>query len=506
MKQAYHKPGYTRFLLAILALLLVTSSIADTAPERRYVRLTILHTNDTHSHLLPFNYPSVVIVEGETINLPVHKNVGGIARRAALINRIRAEREPGVLVLDAGDVIDGSPFSIEFAGEADVAAMNAAGYEVMVTGNHEYSNSLKDFLKRNQEARFPVLGANVLRSDGTPFLTPYVIITEDGLRVAILGLVDPNNYQAVREGALVIKDPVAVAREWVPKLREQADAVILLTHIGHKEDKRLAERVPGIDAIVGGHSHTRVEIPVLVKRDERPNAFWVGGTVVAQDFQWGTDLGCLDLIFRKGDWGWTLMSYGGRLITVTSDIPEDPSVRAVVEKYHEKIAPKYDVVLCQATADFLQEAAANLVSDALRETYDGEFAVHNYGGVRTDLVQGPITAGDIANLFPFGNTTMTFQAAGDQINEILRVHRPAVSNIRYRVEGDKLVFAELGGHPIEADRVYKGVTHSFFASNCFPKEINTTDTGLTTRDVIVEYVKGKKTISPDNERRAHFPR
>jgi len=490
-----------RFVSALIVLLILSSwACADS----RYVRLTILHTNDTHSHLLPFSYPSTVMVEGQQMNLPAYKDIGGIARRATLIKRIRAEQNPA-LVLDAGDIIDGSPFSIEFAGEADFAAVNAAGYDAAVTGNHEYSNTYDDFNKRLFEAEFPVIGANVYRiSTGSPILTPYIIRNEDGLRVAILGLVTPNNYTAVKEGNLEIKDPIQTAKEWVPKLRECADAVILLTHIGFDEDRKLAEQVPGIDAIIGGHSHTRLEHPVLVKHAPDSDPFSLDGTVIAQDFQWGGDLGEVDLTFRKGDSGWTLMSYSGRLIPVTNDIPEDAKVREVVEKYHRQIASKYDVVLGEATADFIGEAPINMVSDALRETYKADFAVQNYGGVRTDLVQGPITAGDIATLFPFGNSTLTFQVTGVQLKGILRSGRPAVSGIKYRITGGKLISAEIGGKPIEDTKVYSGVTHSFYASNVFPKEIKTSDTGVPVRDVIVKYIREKKTISPDGTKRAEI--
>ena len=486
-----------RRLFAVLAVFIAFSG--GVWSEQRYAQLTILHTNDTHSHLLPFSYPSVLISEGEKVDVLFHTNVGGIARRATIIKQMNAKSD-SVLVLDAGDVLDGSPFSIEFAGEADFAAMNAAGYEVMVTGNHEYSNTVENFGKRLREARFPVLGANVFKSDGGPFLIPYVILNEGEMRIAVLGLVVPNDYTAVQEAKLTFKDPAEVAKEWVPKLRAMADVVILLTHIGHDEDKALAAQVPGIDAIIGGHSHTRVEKPVLVKSGSSADAFSVGGTVVAQDFQWGSELGEIDLLFHKGDSGWSLMSFDGKLIPVTGDIPEDPAVRAVVEKYHKKIAAKYDEVVGEATADFIEDAQYNLVSDAMRERFGADFAVHNYGGVRSDLVKGKITAGDIAILLPFANNLFTFEATGAQIKAILR-NGPAVSNVRYRIEGGKLVYSELGGRPIEDAKTYKGVTQSFYADRVISKEIAMTDSKLTTREVITDYIKEKKAISPDDEKR-----
>ena len=485
---------FIRRFFAVLAVLLILSSMA--CADSRYVRLTILHTNDTHSHLLPFSYPST-----GALQLPAYKDIGGIARRATLIKQIKASHEP-VIVMDAGDIIDGSPFSVEFQGEADFAAVNAAGYEVAVTGNHEYSNSIQDFLKRVKQAQFPVLGANVFKADGTPFLTPYILFNEDGVRIAVLGLVTPNTYKAVKEGNLTIKDPIEVAKEWVPKLRAQADAVICLTHIGFGVDQQLAAQVPGIDVIIGGHSHTRVEKPILVKHAPDNDPFSIDGTVIAQDFQWGGDLGEVDLTFRKGDSGWSLMTYDGRLMPITSAIPEDRYTRDVVEKYHKKIAGKYDTVIGQATADFIAQAPANMVCDALRETYNADFCIQ--GGVRTDLVEGPITMGDIAMLFPFNNQVMTFQATGAQIKAVCLKSKPAVSGIKYRIAGDKLVSAEIGAKLIDDAKVYSGVTYSFFAEYEIPKEITMTDLKATVRDVIVKYIREKKTISPDDEYRAEI--
>ncbi len=492
--------GITTALLAALSVGQVFGA--------KYVRLTILHTNDTHSHLLPFSYPASLEVANDGpaqhITLKEYRNIGGIARRATLIKQLEAEHSP-VLVMDAGDLIDGSPFSVEFAGEAEFAAAGAAGYEVVVTGNHEYSNTYDNFTKRLDEARFPVLGANVYKKDGTLLLTPYVIKNEDGMRIAILGLVTPNTYTAVKEGGLEIKDPIEVAKVMVPKLREQADAVILLTHIGYDEDRLLAEKVPGIDAIIGGHSHTRLEHPALVAHTPDDDPFTLDGTVIAQDFQWGGDLGEVDLTFRQGDKGWTLMSYDGKLIPITKDIPEDPAVRAIVEKYHKKIATKYDVVIGNAEADFIGEAPANMVSDAMRDATGADFTVQNYGGVRTDLVEGPLTMGDITMLFPFNNTVVTFEATGAQLKDIL-LHggRPAVSNIVYRVADGKLVFAEIGGKPIDDSTLYKGVTHSFFAETSIPKDIKVVDIRTNAREAIISYLKAKQTIAPDSARRADF--
>lgn len=487
-------------LLTTIVLVLISCS-AYSAQDARYVQLTILHTNDTHAHLMPFNYPTIIEDYDIPVEIPEHRNIGGIARRARLINEIKAKNGADVLLLDAGDILDGSPFSAEFGGLADIDAMNACGYDAMVAGNHEYYQTLHQLTNLVHRAKFPIIGANVFRKkDDTPVLTPYIIKNEDGMKVAILGL-------TTKEGSMpevVKKDPIEFARQWVPKLRAQADAVILLTHIGFDQDKKLAEEVPGIDAIIGGHSHTRLEKPVLVKRDNEVHPYWVGGTVIAQDYQWGGDLGEVDLTFRKGDAGWTLMSYDGRLIPITSKVPEDPKVKGTVDKYYSKIASKYEGVLCKAAGDFTLEASYNLVSDALRETYNADFAVQNYGGVRTGLVEGNVTFADVTEMFPFNNDNVVFKATGAQVKQILRKHLPAVSNVMYRVENDALVFAEIGGEPIVDDKWYTGATHSYFAGYACTQSMQLVKIEKNARAVLAKYLAKQKTIFPHLEKRAVF--
>ncbi len=485
-------------LLLVLILCLVPVAGSCAQPGHRYLKLTILHTNDTHAHLLPFSYPTVMVIDGKRTDLPAYRDIGGIARRATVINQLKSSSRWPVLVMDAGDILDGSPFSVEFNGEADIAAMNAAGYDVMTAGNHESYGGLSRLRTLQHQAHFPLLAANVLEAkDDRPVLQPYVIEVEDGLTVAVLGLTLPLDNM---RGA-TIEDPLAAAREWVPKLRSDADAVILLTHIGYDKDLAIASQVPGIDAIIGGHTHTRLAKPLLVKRDDPPSAFWVGGTVVAQAFQWAGELGCVELIFRKGDSGWTLMSYSGRLIPITSDIPDDPVVHAVVEDYHRQIAAKYDRVVGRAEADFTGESHVNLLCDILRETFNADFSLA--GSVRSKFVGGPITVADVSDYFPFDNTVVTFDISGADLKKVLAKHKPTGSNLEYTVRGSTLVSAQIGGHDIEDDKTYSGVANSYLAWCFLPRKEAIKDTGKGIRHVVVQYLESKESISPDPKARVH---
>jgi 2',3'-cyclic-nucleotide 2'-phosphodiesterase (5'-nucleotidase family) len=159
-----------RFSVAILALLLGALVLA--AAPSNVVTLTILHTNDTHGHLLPFSYPTIVQQGSEIERLRQRQNIGGIGRRASLVARIRAEvagRKGTTWLVDVGDFSDGTPFSTEYHGDADVTAMNAVGYTVGTFGNHEFNNPLAQLKKLLGAVSYPVLLANATdRATGKP--------------------------------------------------------------------------------------------------------------------------------------------------------------------------------------------------------------------------------------------------------------------------------------------------------------------------------------------------
>ncbi|MCS6831839.1 MAG: metallophosphatase, partial [bacterium] len=299
-------------------------SFADSDAPPRYWKLTILHTNDTHGNLFPFNYPDPPDPSTQEAQLALRRNIGGVARRATLVKQLR-HTFGTTWVVDVGDFHDGTAFSIEHRGQADVAAMNALGYTIATHGNHEFNNTRAQWQQLAQMAKFPVVCANVMDSSTKqPLLKPYELMQVEGARIAVFGLVTESTrgYPATREG-IEILDAIDTARRLVPELRSRADVVVLLSHLGYEVDQRLAREVPGIDIIVGGHSHTRLAKPDFVPAGELTSAFQKNGTVIAQAFQWGGELGKLEIILRRDPQTgkWTLMSYRGELILVSPDIP-----------------------------------------------------------------------------------------------------------------------------------------------------------------------------------------
>ena len=273
--------------------------------------LLILHTNDIHAHLVPFEDPKGA-------------SVGGAAARAALISRLRG-RHARTLLLDAGDVFQGTPFYNFFRGVPDYRSMTLMRYDAGAFGNHELDDGPAWWLRARRAASFPVLTANVfvtadsgwaaslepvagpLRKgarwiggakvpDEAPLrhiTTPYVIQDVGGVKVAILGLTTKDIVAIVsreRNQGVAVGDPVTAAQVLVPELRKKADVIVALTHLGVDEDRVLASRVPGIDVIVGGHSHTYLWQPLFIRNGTR-NGY--DGTAIVQAGRWGDRVGRL---------------------------------------------------------------------------------------------------------------------------------------------------------------------------------------------------------------------
>ncbi len=484
---------------------------ATTARGADPVSLTILHTNDTHGHLLPFSYPERAEPGSPTAGLAQRRDIGGIARRASLVSSQRAEldgRGIASWLIDCGDYCDGTPFSTEYHGEADVAAMNAAGYDFATLGNHEFNNTLAQLRKLVGMSRFAVLCANAsTRENSQPLTTPWTIRAIGPVRIGLFGIVtrDAGGYPAAREG-VDIEDELPAARRVVEELRDKTDILVLISHAGLETDLELAGALPEIDVIVGGHSHSRLPSGEFVWGSEALSATEVNGTIVVQAHQWGGELGRLDLLFQQdpADGTWSVGRYRARLMPITSALPDHPEVAAVVEQYWEPIAGKYGEVIAQAEEDFAgwgdDRAEYNLVADAVREIFRTDLALENLGGVRAPILRGDITRADLVTMDPFNNTVVTFRISGAELRRVLAKYQPAVSGIRYRVQGDEVVEATVNGKPLRDDKKYRGAGNSYFAGYAL-KGIEVKDSGRSRLSTIEEYLRRQKKVRPSYDGR-----
>ncbi|MBL7759151.1 MAG: metallophosphatase [Sediminibacterium sp.] len=268
---------------ALMTSSLVGAATVDTA-------LTILHTNDVHSHLDPFP------MDGSR-----NQGLGGVAARSSLIKDIRGEADQ-VLLLDAGDIFQGTPYFNLYKGEPEIKAMSKMGYDAATMGNHDFDAGIENFANQLQHASFPIVICNY-DFTGTPMennYRPYTIVQKGKQKVGILGvgieldgLVPANLY-----GNTVYKNPVESANATAELLRKQkCDFIICLSHLGDKydedkvSDEILAKESYDIDLIIGGHTHRFFPQP-------RKYSNRKGGDVLVNQVGWGgLQLGRLDYIF-----------------------------------------------------------------------------------------------------------------------------------------------------------------------------------------------------------------
>ncbi len=327
-----------RFPVFVAACLLIVLSVPAVAEQPSYLKLTLLSTNDLHARLYPFD-----ISEKHAGTVPQMKNVGGAARRATYVKQVRAQSNWPVLLLDSGDTTYyTSALGKAFHGLVDVDVMNTLEYMAMCPGNHDFQWDSVHTLNNLKASKFPWVCANLVdEKTGKPFLPPYVIREVGGVRIALFGLitqlVNSEPYVAREQLGLRQINPIEVASKLVPELRKQADIVICLSHLGIYQDPKLAREVPGIDVILGGHSHARLATPTMVPVGT-PSATFIGAVPVVQAFCHGSEIGHTDVIFYRdlATGRYSLMSCKGWLVSMDSTVPDDPTIVKLLERWEAK--------------------------------------------------------------------------------------------------------------------------------------------------------------------------
>jgi 2',3'-cyclic-nucleotide 2'-phosphodiesterase (5'-nucleotidase family) len=439
-----------------------------------------------------------------------------MARIAGLIKKIRRTEEY-VIALDAGDFVSGTPFHTFYGGRAEIECMNAIGYDAVAVGNHELDNGLKRLFDLSDQAEFPFMSANLIwRRSGERVFQPYVLFEAGDVTVALLALTTDGIYGRVRPSAvasLAAIDPVEAAKEFVPRLRRQAQCVAVLSHIGVEEDRRLAEEVPGIDLIVGGDSHTLLEEPIVVNNplSRRP-------TYIVQAGSYARYLGRVDLAFLKG----ALVDVDCAIIPVSTVSPKDYAVGHIVDKFWNSMEKSVTRVVAHAAGPFPKNESlktgetplGNLVADITRHATGADFAIQNAGGIRSGFGQGPITVWDVYQALPFDNRFLTLELNGTQVEELAdeiarRLGRSSfcqVSGISFTIKNGEAHGVEVAGAAIERDKKYTLGVIDFLAEGgdhhtALTKARVVSSGGAWQRDLAVEYLKEKNTLRPKIEGR-----
>jgi 5'-nucleotidase len=265
----------------------------DEMPKEEVRRLIIAHTNDMHSHIDPF-----------PANDPKFPGQGGMESRASEIDKLRAAHHD-ILLLDSGDIFQGTPYFNFFGGSLELKLMSLMGYDASTMGNHDFDGGMDGFIKAKESANFPFICSNYEMSDSplTGHTLSHTLLKKNGLKIGLFGLgveleglVEKRNFEGVR-----YMDPMETAKKKIELLRKdlKCDLVICLSHLGYEyeskkiSDRVLAKEVSGIDLILGGHTHTFLESPVIVRHDS-------GWETRINQVGWaGVKLGLIDLSMSK---------------------------------------------------------------------------------------------------------------------------------------------------------------------------------------------------------------
>lgn len=450
-----------RFAAALLAALL---PLLASAAERR---VTIAFTNDFESA-----YDPVEAWWRDDIG-----RIGGIAELATLVDRLRSDSE-AFFLFDAGDIFTGT-LAQRTHGAVSFDLMALMGYDAMVIGNHEFEYGWQVLAEQKNRVAFPVLGANLFyRGSAHPFAQPWTIVERSGVRVGVVGVMGQDAGTALipsHIAGLDVRDPASVIAPVVARLREECDLVVVLTHQGmtapmqtndeadatvqrgNAANLALAGAVPGIDAILAGHTDAGTREPL-----RHPDT----GTVVMQTFGQGQHLGVLE--FTIDDDG--ARFEGGRLEPVNADALEpDPVVAARLAQYRARHPDLFDPV--GSTTDALTRAyyressLGNALADVVRDAAGAEIGLMPSGALRRDLPGGVVRRVDLLDAFPFEDRVARVVLSGKVLSRVieqglslerglLQVSGLEVEYDPARPAGNRLVAVRVGGRPLDDEARY----------------------------------------------------
>jgi 5'-nucleotidase/UDP-sugar diphosphatase len=481
-----------KYALFVVLLLFFISVIASE------LEFTIIHTNDHHGN--PFNY---TVQEME---------VAGLAERAFIINDIKKDLE-NFLILDAGDINTGKPESMFFDARPDIAAYNLIGYDAMTIGNHEFYEGFERLQKQMQWAEFPFLSANIFYKNDEYIGEPYIIKTlSNGLKIAVIGLTTTTIKRSLPmlSNELIIKDEVEVAKELIPYLKQNADIIIALTHLGISPDEdhsygslRLANEVPEIDIIIDGHSHTYMDKPLIIndipilQASDRGKFLGVGQFIYSNDKVVVKNWKAIPLMRRRNE----------------PLFESNQTVADTLAIYKEKVYAKFNEIIGFSDSLYSVQNIRNqllplgsIICDALlnvTKNMNTLFAMSNGGGIRADLPKGNIRYFNIFDMLPFDNTITIVELKGKTVKDIVNFSMNKMINtggfLQYSTNV-KLIQSDneswdvlVNNNKIVDENIYRIAVNSYISSGGdnyfhFNEALSIDNIGYTEKEAMREYI------------------
>jgi 5'-nucleotidase / UDP-sugar diphosphatase len=470
-------------------------------------RLTILHVNDFHGRIFPY--------VDKTVD-PV-KPSGGAAYLASMVAEQREQNSGGVILVAAGDMFQGTPVSNIFRGKPILEMMNKLRFDAMTLGNHEFDWGRTALADLVAQARFPFISANIKDAKGLYLrgIEPYIMIERKGVKVAIIGLATPETAYTTKPdnvAGLTFLDPIIILPEVIHEVRQKgARLVVLLTHLGLDDDKKVAAAVPGIDVIVGGHTHTVVTDPVVV-----------GRTIITQAGYNGLYLGVLELTVDEKT-GFILgATKKGELRRVSAgpDDRFDPEIKKMADSYSSAIKSKFEQVVAETAVNLTRQSdgesiLGDVITDAMKAASGADIAIQNSGGIRAEIPAGKITMEQVYTVLPFDNELIAMDLQGSDIIALFervvkqRKDMLQVSGIKvvYAMESKDAEVSEamINGQPVDRNKVYRVATNDFLSAagddfKEFLKGRNIVFMGAL-RDIFVNYIKANSPVSAPKDGR-----
>lgn len=498
------------YRLFVFSVLFLSSCFA----QSNIAELTILHWNDFHAQNIPMK-----ITKKQSDDSKLEVLVGGYAYLAAYVTKMKAESKQ-VLVLHGGDDFQGTPISSITKGMSQIELLNLVKPDAMTLGNHEFDYGADNLRAILPKATFPILAANLFdNTKGAPFMKPYEIFERGALRVGVIGMLPSDlDRLTLRDNVkgLDVLPTKKVLNQYIAELRtkKNVNMIVLLSHMGVESDSLTAATVQGIDVIIGGHSHTVLRHP---KR--------VNGVVICQAGAKGRYVGKLDLRFDL-DKKKIIFSDGNLIETINSDIEPDPKIAEKVAELEKKVDAGLNEVIGTLTSDWRRTGkgesnVGNWQCDVIRAYAQTDIAFQNSGGIRKNLVAGPITVRDIWEMNPFGNEFVKFSVTGKQLRSMLEWQVSSIKGELCQVGGlkyeadlslppkSRIISLTVGGKVVDDDRTYSIATNNYVGGHLYDNfglpekeiQVETVYPQLPDREVFIEYIRKHPKVSSNVEGR-----
>lgn len=490
----------------VLSVVCLWGCIQSITSDPADFSLNLIHTNDLHSHLLPFNDLNDCDLDSDCL--------GGLARITTFLKK---EKSENTLILDAGDRFTGTAFYTLFKSRYLLSLFQGMPYDAITLGNHEFDDNLPETVSFLKKWQIPVLVAN-LKTSPQDYLSnriiPSHIIEKGGRKIGIIGLLTQETVVLDNPDISVLPYTDMVAREMTKLKKQGINIIIVLSHIGLEEDKKLAENFPEIDIIVGGHSHSLLSNSKKISSFSGPYPIEMnqGKTLIVTAGMGGRFVGKLRADFNADG---EIVKYQGDTVPMDKKIPNDPRAEKIIKDAQNSLGTALDEEIAKLDRafgftpdrDYCSENCpiGTYLAEVLYAAFPSiDGVLLNAGSIRRGLPAGPVSYRQLIETYPFDNLAVLIQLTGKEVVDYL-----AHGIARYQIRGKtnemlqtagvtyqfskadkKITTVEINGQRLEADKKYTFLVSSFLAKGGDgypPKPYQ--KTGYTVREILKKHMR-----------------